>query len=102
VRLPQPQYAFEKWITMTASLTVYTTSSCGPCRTLKRSLDDEQIAYTEVNVELDQEAAEWVMAANTGSRTVPTVKFPDGSALTNPSLQQVKAKLTSLGASAPA
>jgi mycoredoxin len=33
------------------------------------------------------------MGVNGGNQTVPTVQFPDGSALTNPSLAQVKAKL---------
>jgi mycoredoxin len=33
------------------------------------------------------------MSVNRGNQTVPTVKFADGSALTNPSLAEVKAKL---------
>jgi mycoredoxin len=33
------------------------------------------------------------MQANGGNRTVPTLLFPDGSALTNPSIDQVKAQL---------
>jgi len=33
------------------------------------------------------------MSVNNGNQTVPTVTFLDGSALTNPSLTQVQAKL---------
>jgi mycoredoxin len=33
------------------------------------------------------------MGVNGGNRTVPTVVFPNGSALTNPSIDQVKAVL---------
>jgi mycoredoxin len=33
------------------------------------------------------------MSANGGNRTVPTLVFADGTALTNPSLDQVKAQL---------
>jgi mycoredoxin len=33
------------------------------------------------------------MNVNGGNQTVPTVVFPDGSALTNPSLAQVKVRL---------
>jgi mycoredoxin len=33
------------------------------------------------------------MAANGGNRTVPTLVFGDGAALTNPSIEQVKAQL---------
>lgn len=74
-------------------LTMYSTSWCGYCRRLKRMLDREGIAYAEVNIEEDPEAAELVMRVNGGNRTVPTVVFPDGAALTNPSIDQVKAAL---------
>jgi mycoredoxin len=33
------------------------------------------------------------MAVNGGNRTVPTVVFPDGTALTNPTVRDVQAKL---------
>ncbi len=33
------------------------------------------------------------MAANGGNRTVPTLVFADGSALTNPTVEEVKSKL---------
>jgi mycoredoxin len=46
-----------------------------------------------VDIEHDPEAAQFVMSVNGGNQTVPTMKFPDGSALTNPSLKDVKAKL---------
>ena len=34
--------------------------------------------------------------ANGGNQTVPTVRFSDGSALTNPTVRQVRAKLDEL------
>ena len=74
-------------------VTIYTTTVCGPCVRLKRMLDDEQISYTEVNVEDDESAADWVMSINSGNQTVPTVKFADGSTLTDPTLRQVKERL---------
>ena len=51
------------------------------------------IAFTEVDIEHDPAAAEFVRSVNRGNQTVPTVKFADGSALTNPSIAEVKAKL---------
>ena len=51
------------------------------------------IAYAEVNIDEDSRAAEMVMRVNGGNPTVPTVVFPDGVALTNPSIDQVKAAL---------
>jgi mycoredoxin len=77
----------------TEHVTVYTTTVCGPCVRLKRMLDDEQISYTEVNVEHDESAADWVMSINSGNQTVPTVKFADGSTLTDPTLREVKERL---------
>ncbi len=74
-------------------LTMYSTTWCGYCMRLKRMLDREGIAYTEVNIEEDPDAADFVMRVNGGNRTVPTVVFPDGAALTNPSIDQVKAAL---------
>jgi mycoredoxin len=74
-------------------VTMYMTTWCGYCRRLKAGLDREGIDYTEVNIELDEAAAEVVVAANGGNRTVPTLVFADGSALTNPSVDEVKSKL---------
>ena len=74
-------------------LTMYSTTWCGYCMRLKRMLDREGIAYDEVNIEEDEKAADYVMSVNGGNRTVPTVVYPDGTALTNPSIDQVKATL---------
>ena len=53
-------------------MTIYSTPWCGYCHRLMKQLDREGV----------------------GNQTVPTVVFPDGSALTNPSLAQVKDKLS--------
>jgi mycoredoxin len=74
-------------------LTMYTTTWCGYCVRLKKALKAEGISYTEVDIESDPAAAEFVMSVNGGNQTVPTVKFRDGSTLTNPSARDVKAKL---------
>ena len=76
-----------------AQLTMYTTSWCGFCFRLKTALKSDGITYTEVDIESDPAAAEFVMSVNGGNQTVPTVKFADGSTLTNPSAREVKKKL---------
>ncbi|GAB3003147.1 mycoredoxin Mrx1 [Mycobacterium bourgelatii] len=76
-----------------AALTIYTTTWCGYCFRLKTALKANGISYDEVDIEQDPEAAEFVGSVNGGNRTVPTVKFADGSTMTNPSAAQVKAKL---------
>ncbi len=75
------------------SVTMYTTTWCGYCRRLKTQLDSAGIGYTEVDIEQLPEAAAYVEQVNGGNRTVPTLLFPDGSAMTNPSLVQVKQAL---------
>jgi mycoredoxin len=82
--------------TPTAAVTMYTTDWCGYCVRLKKLMEREGIAFAEVNIEHDAQAADLVMQANGGNRTVPTLLFSDGSALTNPSIDQVKAQLGQL------
>ncbi|MEO6020078.1 MAG: mycoredoxin [Knoellia sp.] len=76
------------------SVTMYSTTWCGYCRRLKSQLDREGIAVDMIDIEHDEDAAVYVMLVNGGNQTVPTVVFPDGSAATNPSLAEVKARLT--------
>ena len=78
---------------MAGSVTMYTTTWCGYCVRLKSQLQREGIEYDEVNIELEPAAADLVMSVNGGNQTVPTLVFADGSALTNPSIAEVKAKL---------
>jgi mycoredoxin len=76
------------------TITMYSTTWCGYCQRLKKQLEREGIGYTEVNIEHVPDAAEFVMQVNNGNQTVPTVLFPDGTASTNPSLAEVKARLS--------
>lgn len=75
-------------------LVMFTTTWCGYCVRLKRFLDRESIGYREVNIEDDPDAAAFVMGVNGGNRTVPTLRFPNGAALTNPSPAEVLAELS--------
>lgn len=83
---------------MSGQFTMYTTPWCGYCHRLKSQLDREGIAYEVVDIEQDPSAADLVMSVNNGNQTVPTLVFPDGTAQTNPSVAQVKAKLDELAA----
>lgn len=74
-------------------LTMYTTTWCGFCARLKHGLDRAGITYEEIDIERDPSAADRVMAVNGGNRTVPTVVFPDGTAMTSPTAAQVEEKL---------
>ncbi|MCW2496651.1 mycoredoxin [Jatrophihabitans sp.] len=74
-------------------LTMYTTGWCGYCARLKAGLQRAGIEYREVDIEAEPSAADLVMSVNGGNRTVPTVVFADGGALTNPSVAEVQARL---------
>jgi mycoredoxin len=79
-----------------SQLTMYTTPWCGFCRRLKSQLARDGIEMVEIDIEKDPAAAEYVMSVNGGNQTVPTVVFPDGTAVTNPSAKEVKARLAAL------
>ncbi|MFC5369799.1 mycoredoxin [Arcanobacterium bovis] len=75
-------------------LTIYTTTWCGYCKNLKKQLDAKGIAYREVDIEADPQAADRVAEVNGGDRIVPTVEFWDSSTLTNPRAAEVESKLS--------
>jgi len=78
---------------MAATFTLYSTPWCGYCHRLKGQLKREGIVFDEVDIEAEPDAALLVEKANKGNQTVPTLIFADGTALTNPSVAQVKAQL---------
>jgi mycoredoxin len=76
------------------SVTMFSTVWCGYCRRLKAQLLREGIEFTEVDIEREPHHADFVMAVNGGNQTVPTVLFADGSAATNPSIHEVRDRLS--------
>ncbi|MCL2583982.1 MAG: mycoredoxin [Streptosporangiales bacterium] len=79
---------------------MYTTTWCGFCKNLKRQLARAGVEITEVDIELDPEAATFVETVNGGNQTVPTLRFSDGSTMVNPSAKQVQARLAELESTA--
>ncbi len=77
---------------------MYSTTWCGYCRRLKLQLDQAGFTYDEVNIEQDPEAAKFVEGVNGGNQTVPTLRFADGTAMTNPPFTAVAEKLATLAA----
>lgn len=75
---------------------MFSTDWCGYCKRLKSQLDENGIAFREINVEQEMKYASFVEEVNGGNRVVPTLLFSDGVALTNPSVIAVKDKLAGL------
>jgi mycoredoxin len=75
-----------------SQIVMYTTEYCGDCLRAKAFFDENQIEYTKVNLENDDLATEFVIRMNQGHRSVPTIIFPDGSILTEPSWEELRQK----------
>lgn len=76
------------------TIVIFGTSWCPDCRRAQRLLDQHGITYSYVNIEEDQKAAAYVVEVNRGYRSVPTILFPDGSILVEPSNAQLQAKIS--------
>lgn len=74
-------------------IVIYGTSWCPDCRRAQRVLDQHGVGYTYINIEEDSAAAAYVQEVNRGYQSVPTIVFPDGSILVEPSNSQLQQKL---------
>lgn len=72
---------------------LYGTTWCGDTIRSRRYLDANNIPYVWVDINKDPEARRLVESINNGNRSVPTIVFPDGSTLTEPSNSVLAAKL---------
>ncbi len=76
-----------------AAIVVYGTTWCPDCRMAKQFLGEHLIQYVWVNIEQDTTAAAEVERLNHGNHSVPTIVFPDGGVLVEPSADQLSEKL---------
>jgi mycoredoxin len=60
-------------------------------------LDEQAVAYDYVNIHQDLDARVKVREINRGYESVPTLVFPDGSTLTEPSLNTLRGSLQAKG-----
>ena len=74
-------------------IVVYSTTWCPDCRRAKKFLGEQRIPYVSIDIEADAEAMAFVEKVNQGKRSVPTIIFPDGTILVEPSNAQLADKL---------
>ena len=76
---------------------MYGTAWCPDCAHAKKFLTKHNIPFEWHDIEQDKEACTYVQEVNRGYRSVPTMLFPDGSILVEPSDDELGKKLESIG-----
>ncbi len=76
-----------------AEVEVYGASWCPDCRRAKRFLSDQRIAFGWHDVDQETEALAIVQRRNGGNNIIPTIVFPDGSHLSEPTDEELADKL---------
>jgi mycoredoxin len=79
-----------------SKIVVYGAEWCGDCRRSKRFMDRNNVAYEYINIEEDAAATEKVIEINGGMKSIPVIIFEDGTHLTEPSDNDLQAKLEAL------
>lgn len=74
-------------------IVVYGTTWCPDCKRAKQFFGDQRIEYRWVDIEKNPEAMAYVEEINDGKRIVPTIIFPDGDRLVEPSNAELAEKL---------
>lgn len=77
-----------------STIVMYSTEFCSDCLRAKKYFEANKVSYLRVLLEEDPKAADFVMQINNGYRSVPTIIFPDGSILVEPSLTELQAKFS--------
>lgn len=80
---------------------LYGRPTCAMTGPIRQVLERAGVPHTYVNILQDEAARERVRAINNGYESVPTLVFPDGSTLTEPSTAALTRKLSLLGYRVP-
>ena len=81
---------------MSTQIKMYGTAWCPDCMLAKQTFKQHALPYEWIDVSADIEAAALVERLNNGNRSVPTIVFPDGSVLTEPTKAALSKKLVEL------
>ena len=72
---------------------VYGTEWCGDCVRSKTFMDKNKIDYEWTDVDTESQYRTYIRRLNKGMERVPTIVFPDGSILVEPTDEELAAKL---------
>jgi thioredoxin reductase (NADPH) len=76
-----------------SAIMIYSAVWCPDCKRAKQFFGEQRVAYTNVDIEQDKKALAFVEKVNEGMRIVPTIIFPDGEILVEPTNAQLAEKL---------
>ncbi len=76
-----------------SNIIIYGVNWCWDSRRARRFFDKNKIPYTFINIDKDKQGEQFVLDANDGLRSVPTIVFNDGSILVEPSTSELTNKL---------
>ena len=76
-----------------SEIRMYGTTWCGDCVRAKKYMDDNGIEYSWTDIDKEPEFVTLIKELNHGEQRVPTLVFPDGSVLIEPTNDQLKTKL---------
>lgn len=75
-----------------SQIVMYSTEYCGDCRRAKMYFETNDIPFLQVLLEGDERATRFVAEINRGAHRVPTIVFPDGSILVEPTWEELRTK----------
>jgi thioredoxin reductase (NADPH) len=78
---------------MVEPIKVYGASWCPDCRRAKRFLGDQRVPFEWHDIEVDPNGVKIVQERNNGNNVIPTIIFPDGSHLAEPSNEELAEKI---------
>ena len=74
-------------------IVMYGTAWCSDCTRSRRVFATHEIEYNYIDIDVQEWAADEVVKLNGGNKSVPTIVFPDGTVLVEPSDQDLETKL---------
>lgn len=75
------------------NILLYMSRWCAHSMSVERFLDRNDVVVEKINVDGDSNAREELIRLNGGYASVPTLLFPDGTKLTEPSFSQIRKQL---------
>ena len=74
-------------------IVLYGVGWCSDCHRARKVFAQSGVKYIDIDVDQDVKGSEFIIKINEGGRSVPTIVFPDGTTLTEPSNAVLAAKL---------